>query len=398
MDNNTNTEALKVKENPIISFFKKIFYIGPHTYYDYGLVFVMLFLILFGVIMVYSTTAYSDSITYGNAYKSVISHSVYALVAIVLAVVISKFDYHWVVKMSPAMYVLAIVLVIVAMLSDKEANGSSRWIYLGPVSVQPSELVKPALIMVLAYYLTSHYKSKLRKIDEMKYVAVGIIITVIPAVLVFMENLSTAVIIGLIGYLICHVATKIKYVMPWLLVLSVIILVVLYFSGGLEKLMGGYRWERIQAWLNPTEGDKQYTYQILQGLYAIGSGGVFGKGLGSSIQKLGFLPESQNDMIFAIICEELGICGAFFVIVLFVLLIIRLTWIAQNAPDMTGGLLVTGIMIHMSIQVLFNIAVVTNCFPNTGVTLPFISSGGSALVVTICEMGLALSVSNQIRE
>ncbi|MCR5743790.1 MAG: putative lipid II flippase FtsW [Lachnospiraceae bacterium] len=386
----------EVKEKNLI---QKIFFFGPNTYYDYGLVFVMLFLVLFGVIMVYSTTAYSDAITYGTPYRSVINHAKYAVIAVGLAILISKFDYHWIVRLSPLMYLLSLGLILYTMVAGKTANGSARWLYIGSTSIQPSELAKPSLILVLSLYLTAFYKTKLkRKRDEFIYVLIGLIITIIPVALVIGENLSTAVIIGLIGYLMCHVATKIKYILPLLILVGVVVLVVLYNSGGLEKILSGYRWERIQAWRHPMEGDKKYTYQILQGLYAIGSGGVFGKGLGSSIQKLGYLPESQNDMIFAIICEELGICGAFFVILLFVLLIIRLTFIAQNAPDMAGGLLVTGIMIHMSIQVLFNIAVVTNVFPNTGVTLPFISSGGSALVVIICEMGLALSVSNQIRK
>ena len=298
-----------------------------------------------------------------------------------------------------AWFVVVLLMLVKFTPLGVTVNGAKRWLGYGIFQFQPSELAKPSLILVLSLYLTRYYKTKLkRKRDEFIYVLIGLVITIIPVALVIGENLSTAIIIGLIGYLMCHVATKIKYILPLLILVGVVVLVVLYNTGGLEKILSGYRWERIMAWRHPMEGDKKYTYQILQGLYAIGSGGVFGKGLGSSIQKLGYLPESQNDMIFAIICEELGICGGFFVMLLFVLLIIRLTFIAQNAPDMAGGLLVSGIMIHMSIQVLFNIAVVTNIFPNTGVTLPFISSGGSALVVIICEMGLALSVSNQIRK
>ena len=156
-----------------------------------------------------------------------------------------------------------------------------------------------------------------------------------------------------------------------------------------------YRAERIKIWLNPEDYEKGY--QTLQGLYAIGSGKLFGKGLGESMQKLGFLPEAQNDMIFSIICEELGLFGAVCVILLFLLMLWRFMVIANNAPDLYGALLVVGIMAHISIQVILNIAVVTNSIPNTGITLPFISYGGTSVLFLLSEMGLALSVSRGIR-
>ena len=161
-------------------------------------------------------------------------------------------------------------------------------------------------------------------------------------------------------------------------------------------MLASYRSGRVQAWLHPeTAGDDGY--QTLQGLYAIGSGKLFGKGLGESLQKMGNVPESQNDMIFTIICEELGLFGAICVILLYVLLLWRMMVIANNAKDLYGALLVTGIMSHIAIQVILNIAVVTNTIPNTGVILPFISYGGTSLVFLMMEMGLALSVSKGIR-
>ena len=147
----------------------------------------------------------------------------------------------------------------------------------------------------------------------------------------------------------------------------------------------------MQNWLHPEDYEKGY--QTLQGLYAIGSGGLFGKGLGESIQKLGFVPEAQNDMIFSIICEELGLFGAICVILMYIMLLWRLLLIATNAKDMFGSYLVIGIMIHIALQVILNIAVVTNSMPNTGVTLPFISYGGTSIMFLIAEMGVALSVS-----
>ena len=158
-----------------------------------------------------------------------------------------------------------------------------------------------------------------------------------------------------------------------------------------------HRYRRIEAWLNPELDPEGKSFQVLQGLYAIGSGGLFGQGLGQSIQKLGFLPESQNDMIFAIICEELGLFGAVSIILIFLFMIFRFMVIANNAPDLFGALLVVGVMGHIAIQVVLNIAVVTNTIPNTGITLPFISYGGTSVLFTMIEMGIVLSVSNRIR-
>ena len=161
--------------------------------------------------------------------------------------------------------------------------------------------------------------------------------------------------------------------------------------------MQGYQYRRIEAWLNPELDPTDKGFQVLQGLYAIGSGGLVGQGLGESIQKLGFVPEAQNDMIFSIICEELGLFGAISIILIFLFMIYRFMIIANNAPDLFGALLVVGVMGHIAIQVILNIAVVTNTIPNTGITLPFISYGGTSVLFLLMEMGMVLSVSNQIK-
>ena len=163
---------------------------------------------------------------------------------------------------------------------------------------------------------------------------------------------------------------------------------------GIFLALESYRMERLAIWRNPEMYEKGY--QTLQGLYAIGSGGLFGRGLGESVQKLGFLPEAQNDMIFSIICEELGLVGASFIILLFLILIWRFFVIATHAKDLLGALIATGALAHMMIQVILNIAVVTNSIPNTGITLPFISYGGTSVMFLLLEMGLVLSVSNLI--
>lgn len=177
----------------------------------------------------------------------------------------------------------------------------------------------------------------------------------------------------------------------------------LAFAGPIGKalnqigLLQGYQYRRIEAWLNPELDPTDKGFQVLQGLYAIGSGGLVGQGLGESIQKLGFVPEAQNDMIFSIICEELGLFGAISIILIFLFMIYRFMIIANNAPDLFGALLVVGVMGHIAIQVILNIAVVTNTIPNTGITLPFISYGGTSVLFLLMEMGMVLSVSNQIK-
>ena len=206
-------------------------------------------------------------------------------------------------------------------------------------------------------------------------------------VIVGIENLSTCIILLAIFFYYDFVAT------PLLVPFVVIGLIGVAGAGGL-LLTQGYRMERITVWLDPAASEKGH--QTIQGLYAIGSGGLFGKGLGQSMQKLGFLPEANNDMIFSVICEELGLFGALCVLALFFALIWRFMVIAVNAPDLYGSMIVVGVIAHIGIQVFINIAVATNTIPNTGIPLPFISYGGSSLVFMLLEMGLVLSVSRYI--
>ena len=214
--------------------------------------------------------------------------------------------------------------------------------------------------------------------------------TLVPIVgIIAYSNLSTGIIV--LGIAVCMLFVASQKYAPFVSVgiAGVAVILIFLFSAS-------YRKGRVQAWLHPeTAGDAGY--QTLQGLYAIGSGGLFGKGLGESIQKMGNVPESQNDMIFTIICEELGLFGAICVILLYILLIWRMMIIANNENDLYGALLVVGIMSHIAIQVILNIAVVTNTIPNTGVTLPFISYGGTSVLFLMSEIGIVLSVSRGIK-
>lgn len=353
-------------------------------YFDYNLLFIIIFLLCFGLVMLYSTSSYSGATKFGDAAYFLKKQIFATSLGIVFMFVLSKIDYHFWRKLGGLAYLVALALCTAVIFIGHESNGSARWIYIGPISFQPSEFAKLAVILFLAMVI---YRVP-KQMSQFKSL-VKVMATVLPIVgVVAYNNLSTAIII--LGIAVCMLfVSSPKYF--HFIVMGITVFVV----GVIFILAESYRGTRIQIWLDPTSHPKGY--QTLQGLYAIGSGGLFGKGLGESMQKLGFIPEAQNDMIFSVICEELGLFGAVCVIVLFLLLLWRLMIIANNASDLYGALIVVGIMAHLAIQVVLNIAVVTNTIPNTGISLPFISYGGTSILFLLSEMGLALSVSRGIR-
>ena len=366
-------------------------------FYDYSLLFTIVFLTIFGLVMIYSSSSYMAQINYkGNAGYFMTRQAGIALAGFFLMIMISRMDYHWYARFSNLAIVVSWGLMIAVSLFGHEVNGKKRWLGVGNARFQPTELVKITVIVAMAVLITRIGKD----VDRTAGVARAVLITAPLAAIVAANNLSSGIIIAGIGFVMMFVASKRH--MPYILCVAGAA-VVLIFAGtiGLAltaiKILQPYQLTRINVWLDPEAYPTTGGYQVLQGLYAIGSGGLFGKGLGESIQKLGFVPESQNDMIFAIICEELGLFGAILVIFLFVFMIYRFLLIAGNAPDLFGAMLVVGVMAHIAIQVILNIAVVTNTIPNTGITLPFISYGGTSVLFLMIEMGMVLSVSNQIK-
>ena len=364
-----------------------------HSYYDYSLLFLTLFLVCFGLVMIYSTSSYNASRDYGNPAFYLEKQGAFAILGTVVMLIVSKIDYRFyitklpVLKVRPVtlLYALCILMQTYVLIFGDEIKGAKRWIDLGPLGrFQPSELSKIAVILFTAYIVNLSPV----KLDKFKgFIRVAVFIAPL-IVLVLIPNFSTALVMSAIMVAICFVASRKK--------LYFIVSGIIMGGIGAAFVFGvSYRSTRIDVWRNVETHPKGY--QILQGLYAIASGGIFGKGLGESMQKLGFIPESHNDMIFSVICEELGLFGAVAVIMLFVLMVWRLFVIAINASDLYGGLIATGVLIHIAMQVLLNIAVVTNTIPSTGIPLPFISYGGSSLMVLLFEMGIALSVSNQIK-
>ncbi len=366
-------------------------------FYDYSLLFTVVFLTIFGLVMIYSSSSYMAQINYeGNAGYFMTRQAIIALGGFFLMILISKMDYHWYARFSQLAILVSWGLMIAVSLFGREVNGKKRWLGVGPLSFQPTELVKITVIVAMAVLITRIG----RDVDRIAGVARAVLIVVPLAGIVAANNLSSGIIIAGIGFVMMFVASKKR--LPYALCVLAAALI-LIFAGPIGhaltamKILKPYQLNRINVWLNPEAYPSTGGYQVLQGLYAIGSGGLFGKGLGESIQKLGFVPESQNDMIFSIICEELGLFGACLVIFLFVFMIYRFLLIAGNAPDLFGALLVVGVMAHIAIQVILNIAVVTNTIPNTGITLPFISYGGTSVLFLMIEMGMVLSVSNQIK-
>lgn len=366
-------------------------------FYDYSLLFTITFLIMFGLLMIYSASSYKAQIDYdGNAAYFMIRQGVIALIGFVIMIVISKLDYRWYAKFYRLSIIISWALMIAVTLVGRRVNGKRRWLGVGPLSFQPTELVKITVIVSVAALLVKLGKD----VDRMAGVYRVAMVVLPLAAIVAMNNLSSGIIIAGIGFVMLFVASRKK--LWYFLVMAAGGLVVAFAPqiGDVLltiKILKPYQLSRINVWKNPEAFADKGGYQVLQGLYAIGSGGLLGKGLGASIQKLGFVPEAQNDMIFSIICEELGLFGAISVILIFMFMIYHFMLIASNAPDLFGSLLVVGVMAHIAIQVILNIAVVTNSIPNTGITLPFISYGGTSIVFLEMEMGMVLSVSNQIK-
>ena len=356
----------------------------PVRYFDYSLLFLIIFLLCFGLVMLYSTSSYYGSTRFEDAAYYVKRQMYASALGLAAMLVVSRIPYQIWMRFSPFAYFGALVLCTAVIFVGTEAKGQSRWLKIGPVQFQPSELAKVGVIIFLA---TIIYKTP-KRMGEFKSL-LKVMCFIMPVVgVVAYNNLSTAIIILGIAVCMLFVASP-KYSHFILMGVGVLLVGVVFI------LAAAYRAERIKIWLHPEDYEKGY--QTLQGLYAIGSGGLFGKGLGESMQKLGFIPEAQNDMIFSVICEELGLFGAVCLILLYLLIIWRLMVIANNAADLYGALIVVGILAHLSIQVLLNIAVVTNTIPNTGVSLPFVSYGGTSISILLAEMGLALSVSRGIK-
>ena len=371
---------------------------GRRQFYDYSLVFAVIFLTAFGLLMIYSSSSYMAQIdpkTADAAYY-LKRQGMIALGGFGIMVLVSRMDYHWVLKWAGVMYVMSYVLMILVSIIGREVNGKKRWLGVGPFSFQPTEFAKLALILFLSVFIVNMG----RKINTIQGLLIAFATDLPIAALVAKNNLSSGIIVGGLVFVMTFVASKLYWFhlllggMAAAAVAGAVPLAHLLLDMG---ILQPYQLSRILVWQNPADYPQDGGFQVLQGLYAIGSGGIMGKGLGESIQKMGFVPEAQNDMIFAIICEELGLFGAVSLILVFMFMIYRFLVIANSAPDLYGAYMVTGVMAQIAIQVILNIAVVTNTIPNTGITLPFVSYGGTSVLFLMVEIGLVLSVAHSIK-
>lgn len=367
------------------------------TFFDYSMLIIVLFLVVFGLVMVYSTSSYSAMIKTGDSAYYFKKQMQATSIGLVGMFAVTMIDYHVWYKFKWIAYIGSLITVVLVLTPlGMEFNGARRWIGVAGFSVQPAEIVKLAIIIMLAAFI-SYSGNKMKSFRNnlvfclMAGLAGGMIF-------IITKNMSSAIIILGIAYVMLMIGNSKP---KWLIIATIVGLLavvafLIYFFGNVSSAEH-FRFRRLLAWRNPEDYASTVGMQTLQALYALGSGGFFGKGLGQSIQKLGFLPEAQNDMVFSIICEELGLFGGICLIIMFMLLIWRFMVIANNAPDLFGSMLVVGVMAHISIQVVLNVAVVTNLIPNTGVTLPFISYGGTSVLFLLVEMGIVLNVSRQIR-
>ncbi len=352
---------------------------------DWVLVMIVLALLVFGLVMLYSASSYEASIKFHNPSYYVVKQLISTVIGLVVMAVVALIPHKFFEKIAILVYLVAVAaMILVKTPLGLEANGAYRWIDLKIVTVQPSEIMKVALVLVLAMLL-SRYVNYLGDI-KMYLIVMGLCVVAVALTVFITDDLGTGIIMFAMGFIMIFVASKkIRYL---------IITLVVFLAGGVSYvLLRSTKRVRVQAWLNLEKYADDIGYQITQALYAIGSGGLLGKGLGKSTQKLGFVPESENDMIFSIICEELGIIGGIILIALVALLLWRMKKIFDSAADLYGKVVVAGVAAHIAIQTFLNIAVVTNLLPNTGVPLPFISYGGTAVIFLLIEIGLVLSVS-----
>ena len=367
-------------------------------YFDYSLLAIIIFLMCFGLVMLYSISSYEARTEYGDGMYFLKRQGLIGLGSIVVMMWVSRLDYHMFSKYAAMSYWGSMLLLALVKFTPLgiEVNGARRWFRLpANQSFQPAEIMKIAVIIFIPYLIcrmgnkVHTLKGSLGVVEWGGLAALG--------VYVLTDNLSSAIIVMGISCCILFVVHKKQKIFLWIAGGGLAVFVAgSYILGRLLENSTSFGLRRIIAWLNPEKYASTISFQTVQGLYAIGSGGFFGKGLGNGVQKT-VIPEVQNDMILSAICEELGVFGAIIILVLFGLLIYRLLFIAQNAPDLYGALIMTGIMSHIAIQVILNVMVVTNMMPNTGITLPFISYGGTSILFLMIEMGMALGISRRIK-
>lgn len=382
---------------------KKLYFFGHDGNIDVGLFSVVLVLLLIGIIMMFSASYFWALSEQGDGYYYLKRQAAFAVVGVVAMVLISTVDYHFLQNTKVAYISFAVIYLINLFTAWKgvEVAGAKRWIvFMDLFSFQPSELLKIVFIVVIAYLLSANYPYFKKFMYSVTPCAT--IIAAVAFAMLLQRHMSALLIFAILGVVLMFFGgvdkKHLAIFVGALAALGTLFLLFKMATSTGEDAGFGYITTRIKAWRHPESDILNSTNQIWNSLVAIGSGGLMGVGLGESKQKFLWLSEAQNDFVFAIVCEELGFFGALIVIMLFCVFIWRGISVAAKAPDRFGMLLAAGISIHIGLQALFNIAVATNTIPNTGISLPFFSYGGTAILMQLCEVGLLLSVSRKTTE
>ncbi len=347
-----------------------------------------LILVVLGLLMLFSASYARAYYLTGNSASYFINQLLFAVVGVAAMLFISRVPYAWYRRWCVLIYAVSVLLLLVVLIPGigVKVNGARRWINLGFTNLQPSEIAKFSMILMLAAVM-SGLRDEIRSVKTL--LLCGAVVGIFALLLILEPHFSATIIMCLVAGIMMYIGGVNKKILTTLLLAGSAALLLLLLSGG-------YTSERLSAWQHPEEDPLDSGLQILQSEYAIGSGGLLGLGFGKSRQKYLYLPEEHNDYIFAIACEELGFIGAMGILLLFALLIIRGYWIAYYARDRFPKLLAAGLTTLLLVQVVLNVAVVTNLLPATGISLPFFSSGGSALMMQLGECGIVLNISRSI--
>ena len=355
---------------------------------DLTFLFLVLILLSIGLIMMFSASYASSYYETGDSFYYIKRQLLFAVVGLVMMLAIANIDYHILHRFAFLIYAGTLFLLVVVLIVPTRED-AKRWINLGFTTFQPSELAKFAIVLIFAHLISVNY-------ERMKNPRYGVwpflvLLGVVVMLMLLEPHLSGTILIVSIGVVMMFVGgTDLKWFMLGGVLIGVAIVAAVLIPGVVP-----YAMDRLQYWIDPWSDPQNKGFQTIQSLYAIGSGGLMGVGIGNSRQKHLYLPEPHNDFVFSVVCEELGFIGATLIILLFVLLIWRGYVVAMRCRDRFGSMLAVGLTTQVGVQTVLNIAVVSNTIPNTGISLPFFSYGGTALVMLLCEMGVILSVSRQ---
>lgn len=354
---------------------------------DIGFLSIVLILLTIGLVMLFSASYAYSLEYYGSSYKFIIRQAGFAALGVILMIIVSRIDYHHWRRFAWVIFIVTTLLLIILLIMPPMVQGMDvkRWFVIGSFNFQPSEIAKFSIILLFSTLISANHK----QMQDFKFIAFLAAILAGTCVLVIMEpHISATVLIFLIGIVLLIVGgIPKKYIIGGGIAAG---------AAGLGLIVSGaigYLGDRLSYWRDPWSDAQGKGFQTIQSLLAIGSGGILGRGIGQSRQKHLYLPEPHNDFIFAVVCEELGLVGAVFIIILFCLLVWRGFTIAMHAKDKFGSLLALGLTFQVGLQAMLNIWVVTNTIPNTGISLPFFSYGGTSLLILLVEMGIVLSVS-----